>query len=385
MRIQDFIGEVKMREREMRERIVKEQGPLVEAKVRKYLVACKLDYASGNPPHCQLELRTMLKEECRGERDWQEHCEVARFLAELRWDHHEPEQGGVSWLELALLYKRMAAKEPSTSVHSGCDGLSGSVENQVAAFKRITRKVVFRRVKEEQESKLLSAKVARNRLGPLMVSNKHALVRGMPLVSRGDAEAIAAAIVAMRGAVTRKQMDQLKGGNLKLNNRPLSLRSVKGNWEDVLLSNIKGERNQPSGQLPFIRSCRKGLDIVCCPDCGAVKEVWDRDWFINKFPSVRCLACIGINNARRWRCECGLLVHKCPVHFGKVARTVVKPGTLFRRRKKKLSHKVLQYGVGEPLPRVKQPEVGTLVRSRPFLRPGTRLADKFPWLVKWSY
>ena len=84
------------------------------------------------------------------------------------------------------------------------------------------RKISTYCIKEEQEWIFNTCYARPNRLEMAAVGNKHASIQGMPRIPQDEAESILKAILAMKGARTKKQRIAHEGGELKLQRKPLS-------------------------------------------------------------------------------------------------------------------------------------------------------------------
>ena len=69
-----------------------------------------------------------------------------------------------------------------------------------------------------------------NRLSGLAISNKHAGVEGMPIITKHDAELITKAILAMRGINQKKHKEAHDQGILKVMQRPMAYKGNSHSW-----------------------------------------------------------------------------------------------------------------------------------------------------------
>ena len=135
---------------------------------------------------------------------------LRNFLANIRWSKIDNETGdveeaGTTWIELYILYcihggwnigveaEREAKLENATS-------LTAAMKKFKAEVKLLKRHCV-----EEKDEAYLDTSYARaNRLRPLAVTNKHAMLRGVPCISESEACTVTKAILAMKGIHQRK-------------------------------------------------------------------------------------------------------------------------------------------------------------------------------------
>ena len=102
---------------------------------------------------------------------------------------------------------------------------------------------------------------------------------------------------------------------------------------------------------------------ICCPTCN-LRTRADRckRWSTQFFSNLKCLDCCEIASTREWRCTCGFLWYKCPVHqMPSRSRTRVQVherNTRVQRRKLL----VMKIGTNKPLPRHRFPR-GTSARD----------------------
>ena len=83
---------------------------------------------------------------------------------------------------------------------------------------------------EGDEGHLTTSYKQINRLKPLGIDNKHATIKGMPVLGEKDAKMLTQAILAMRGVNQKKHKDQHEEGNLKLQVRPMAYKGTETAW-----------------------------------------------------------------------------------------------------------------------------------------------------------
>ena len=82
-----------------------------------------------------------------------------------------------------------------------------TLQNELAVFKKACRRVGNTCIAEDQDWILRTCYSRANRLAGAGVSNKHAGVQGMPVVTDVEKELIMEAILALRGKASKKQKD----------------------------------------------------------------------------------------------------------------------------------------------------------------------------------
>ena len=101
-----------------------------------------------------------------------------------------------------------------------------SLQKAMSNFKKRCRRVRIFCTDEGDEEHLTTSYKQINRLKPMGIENKHATIKGMPVLKTGDAKMITQAILAMRGINQRKHKEQHEEGNLKLQLRPMAYKGT---------------------------------------------------------------------------------------------------------------------------------------------------------------
>ena len=73
-----------------------------------------------------------------------------------------------------------------------------TLQKEVVAFKKINRKVFMMACLAEKEWILKPSNTRKNRLRCIAVANKHASIRGMPVINDEEHKQIAKRLIAMR-------------------------------------------------------------------------------------------------------------------------------------------------------------------------------------------
>ncbi len=92
----------------------------------------------------------------------------------------------------------------------------------IAKFKARARKIARHCTDRSDEVPTKVSCARGNRLHSLTISNKHAGIMGVPVISKEDAELITKAIMAMRGINQQKHKAEHDAGTLVLVPRPMA-------------------------------------------------------------------------------------------------------------------------------------------------------------------
>ena len=105
-----------------------------------------------------------------------------------------------------------------------------TLKHDIADFKSIMRKIATHCLKEEEEWLLSTCYGRANRLQQAAVGNKHAAVKGMPMIPDDEASHIMKTILVMKGAQSKKSRIAHEKGELRLHRRPLTYRGTAKHW-----------------------------------------------------------------------------------------------------------------------------------------------------------
>ena len=100
------------------------------------------------------------------------------------------------------------------------------MQKALADFKRQCKRVKDFCIKEGDEHHLATSYGKVNRLKSMGIENKHAAIRGMPILEDKDRKTITQAILAMRGINQKKDKERQEEGNLSVQMRTMA---YKGN------------------------------------------------------------------------------------------------------------------------------------------------------------
>ena len=290
-------------------------------------------------------------------------------------------------MELFILFHRHQG-----SMNRSEDALANknTLQKEVAAFKKLSRRVFSLTCPAEKEWMIKPSTTRRNRLREIAVANKHASIRGMPIMCKTENKQIVKRLLALRGVRTVKQKKLWEDGNLQLKPTVISLKGstkvISINDKDELLTNwvAKGFHGEDAwSNMHAIK-----LRHMSCPGCRNRVEVSKLKLVKGaQFSNLTCSACHIMTNSKFWRCDCDLLWHKCCLHVKGYDENKTVPKLTKQIRK----HKVVKKGLDTPLPSLRlrcneghAVEIGSSSRDyyRVSLPPGSRLALRFPHFAK---
>ena len=241
---------------------------------------------------------------------------------------------------------------------------------------------------EGDEEHLATSYSQVNRLKPLGIDNKHAAIKGMPVLNDNEARMLTQAILAMRGVNQKKHKEQHEEGNLKLQIRTMAYKGTETAWMRCLDLGEKENWIQESALPDGPMQNKQILRHISCPKCAKEKNV-ERYKVYGKvgFSRIKCMRCQIITTAQEWRCGCNLSWPKCEVHTLKTLMHAyrsckVTPGRVkvIKGNKKTLKGQDAAY----PQRRCQGTQVAlssneqSLTANRTMLKAGSLLAKRFP-------
>ena len=234
---------LKEEERRLKQEEAKRKDPLAQKGGNKVTIPRCLRYPGaeevsageqrllGKAKSTRLKMHPMHRMWCRSEEEAMYVRKVQSFLDHLDWQEDEDSRGGITWLELYVLYSiHGGSKDETEAAKSSKLKRRPMLQKQIADFKKIVRKVKTYAVAEEDAWHLDTSYVQRNRLANAAVTNRQAAVRGMPHVSPEDAETIMLTTLAMRGIVKKKHVDAWKEGCLSITPADIKMQGISGKW-----------------------------------------------------------------------------------------------------------------------------------------------------------
>ena len=145
-------------------------------------------------------------------------------VAKDKQGRRDRRKNGITWIELYALYMCKGAGDPIREEEKNNPlKKKQRLQKALAAFKVECRRVKDFCIKEGEEHHLATSYCQVNRLGKLGIENKHAAIRGRPVLDDEDRKAITQAILAMRG-MNQKTKDEEKheAGTLQLPMRTMT-------------------------------------------------------------------------------------------------------------------------------------------------------------------
>ena len=247
-------------------------------------------------------------------------------------------------------------------------------------------------VEEGDEEQLATSYSQKNRLKPLGIMNKHAAIKGMPVLGDEDAKMITQAILAMRGVNQKKQKQLHEEGSLKLQERVLASKGTATAWMRCLDLGQKEDWTQEPALPDGPMAAKRILRNITCPKCGKEKDV-ERYKVYGKvgFSRVTCMRCKQTTNAQEWRCGCNLLWPKCEVHTLKTLMNSMKRDSCIAKGSKVVIKKGMKAMQGRDANYPQRRCQGQVIAAksteqmnepmRTMLKPGSVLANRFPRLL----
>ena len=152
----------------------------------------------------RMAIKEVRREDCKGLQIFNQRTQVRNFLIQLEWSDEEPE-GGITWLELHALFRLHGGQVVEEGEEHDPSRTDTTCTQSMQGFKSVVRWVTTHGVRAEDEWKLQTSYARLNRLAGLGVSNKHAAVRGMPVLTQTQAKAIATQIMRDKGHLAKKK------------------------------------------------------------------------------------------------------------------------------------------------------------------------------------
>ena len=383
-RVQHFIHLMMVHMREASKEAKKGKNPLaaLDKDFEKTEIRKELKYADGAVT-MQIPLTHVAPHTSKDWLEWGYTAKARNFLTNVRWMEEErADTGGVTWLELFVLYCLHGGKGKD----QGKEGLvdKTTLQTELKDFKAAVRRVAMHCCSEDQEWCFATTYSRQNRLKELAICNKHAGFRRMPYVEKETATVVVKCILDMKGATTRKHKNAHEKGALRLKAKPLTYRGGQA-WEKRLhiLNDWVSNPVEPMGKAATQKST--SLEIVKCPSCSRGQDVRNSKLFVNSaISNIKRKHCGDTSSARKWACTCGTLWFKRGTH---VHRRGEASGPLVCQTRKVKRHNVS--GTDKPPPKCRKTEqvcsvfeLGSDTQPRVRLRQGSKLAAKFPYLVQ---
>ena len=384
-----FLVAVKKKQKQLMEKIEKQKNPFSNEELKKKQVPHALRYGDEQRGSEILNIRMVEKHDVQDEEERRATEKVRCFLSNVTWQQLPNQAGGITWLELYVLY----------ALHGGCRDylvrmkekpLSKveSLQSALANFKRRIRRVMTSCTDEDDEWQMRTCYAVSNRLDKIAITNKHTAIQGLPILEEEDAKLITTAILAMRGINQKRHKDLWMRGLLRLMPRPMAYKGTAHAWLRNLGSlhdKLSWVDEPPLPDGPAVQ--KVPLSTIICPMCQHMQDTEHHELRSKLgFHQLTCQRCRQVSSTRQWRCACRLLWYKCDKHVHHKFLGMGKRYVADKRGKKRPAAEL--YGVDKPLPKKRiyvPPESlfeSSDVTRRVRLEPGSKLAQRFPHLVK---
>ena len=314
-------------------------------------------------------------------------------LLGITWDQEEDVRGGITWLELVILYSGNTEGDETATMQQ-----PEKFQRQLAHFKRAVRKLSRHTVPENYIRHLETCYVARNRLADAAISNRQAAIKGMPVVSRVDAETIMQVLLTLRGQDKKRHTEAWKQGKLNLKPGDISIQGTAQRWkraitkarlqrrgveqhgagDEEVAARYSSPGHSPPCSLDALQDDEMGsldsnlplpiqdgqtlaraavhanlkLAHIICPTCDYEIEVAAKRLITKAgFSMVKCAnkRCDDVSSSLVWLCRCRLPWVNCLRHLhsaeARTKRRPTAPKTLKAERR-------ALYGSNRPLPAV---------------------------------
>ena len=199
---------------------------------------------------------------CKNETEHKFTRGVQSFLRKLNWRSEENEEGGITWIELYALYSIHGGSR-SEDERRKADPLKKPpmLQAQVAEFKKSVRKIGKFTVSITQEWHLQTSKVMRNRLSKAAINNRQAAIKGMPVMTKEDAQRVMRTLLVLRGIDKVKNMEAWEEGGLEVTPGSIKLQGVAQKWRSKV---EQGERwNTDEGRKEDEKPKEDGAEQSC--------------------------------------------------------------------------------------------------------------------------
>ena len=284
------------------------------------------------------------------------------------------------------------------------------LQPKIAELKKAVRKIKKHAMKMEDEWMFDTCYAPGNRLKEAAIENRQAAIKGLPCIDDKDAEAVMRLLIALRGINSKKQVEAWREGGLKVAPQKLRLQKMAVGWSKAVtfgedwISEVEGKSDQPTLNQGILGK-EMPLTSILCPKCGAGQDPKGMRLITPAgFSNVKCSLCKGISPSSIWKCRCRIPWIKCPRHEHVPSQSAAKPNGRIRRSRTGKSFDKRGRDVPLPIKRISKSkcehpalhvqhnrtysqcylndaEIKAAV-SKIRLEPGSRLAAKFPHLVK---
>ena len=207
----------------------------------------------------------------------------------------------------------------------------------------------------------------------------------MPVLTDVENELIMEAILALRGKASKKQKDEFQNGKLRVKRGPLRYGRLNEPVEDLVGKLSSRVNASATDLLTKFKTKANILEKLFCPNCQHHRSTQKLKMHsMSQASNLLCESCGQVTFAYKWSCCCGLKWQKCEVHEFQI-REAAPP-----RLKRKAN--VDPWGGDQPMPKLRRQTRATRTKCaasptaaepiRVALPPGSKLASRFPHLVK---
>ena len=376
-KVQWYIINLKEEDKKLRKEMAKQKDPFETKENQQVKVVQSLKYAEEEEQRSKLRMRKMRSQDVGGEIERTAAQRIQNFISKIQRVDEKREEGGITWLELYIWYFIHKGTEEELLLEP-----KDILQKEMAKFKQAIRAIANNTVDQDEEWHLQTCYARKNRFSGIAISNKHAAIQGIPYINEEDAKKITVALLAMKGAYKKKHREAHQDDNLKLHKKPLTYRGSAAEWKRVT---AKGE-DWTKHAAPHVKDLEpeETLKKLICPECGAKNDA-ARFKLKQKsnLSNLKCTTCMKVNSSKYWSCTCGIRWLKCRMH---VKRSAEEGGMSSKSTKRKIDDK----GIEQPFPKRRGGEEQIVLdrTQRPpghgqvVLNPGTKLAMKFPHLVR---
>ena len=271
--------------------------------------------------------------------------QIHMFIGALQVYMAEPDQPGISWIELLFLFE--VSQQPLIKPGTG-DGNSllpkASTKATISWFKHMCH-LVLNMCAYKQDKLLFSpARVKTNRFAHIGFSNHVPSTRMQAQLLGGENLPIVLAMLSNRMNIVANTRKSLQQGTLRLVATKTKLRKVP-TWRSCpsIMKPLSAAHAQPPS-IPVDRGIPIVLPITDfkmeCPECGSPKQVCNRTLIRQgKWAMVSCSSCNKALKASRWKCSCQQLWYSCAIHARVGFACQKLAGECRKKAKPKLNYK----------------------------------------------
>ena len=194
-------------------------------------------------------------------------------------------------------------------------------------------------------------------------------------------------MITLKGIYQKKHRIAHEEGTLCLLPKPMAYKGSAEAWcqriasHDNLIAEPRIPDTKPAEKVRLLKSH--------CPECDAEVDSKRMKLKVKAgFCSITCKQCRVIRLSSKWRCSCGKLWIKCGVHVQAklMEKSIKRNGAFSKGRGRKRGRE----GIDAPFPKRTRNEFipdaiaieGAIVKRQCSLQEGTKLALRFPHLVK---